>query len=96
MRRRSVSPQRESPELAAAKRRAAAEAVAVGLELVDEPSERRAVAEAEADDVERDTGERAEARLAASAFDSFLHADERRQQAASAFDVPDAVELGHG
>jgi hypothetical protein len=92
----SFSLQCESPELAAPKRRAAAEAVAVRLELVDESPERRAVAQAEADDVERGSGERADPRLPAASVDPLLHADERRQQAASAFDVPDTVELGHG
>ena len=72
----------ESPELASSKRGAAEEALTVRFELVDERLERRAVAEAQTLDVERDAPQRAEARRAAGAFDSLLYADERRQQAA--------------
>jgi hypothetical protein len=92
----SLSCQCESPEHAAAKRRASAEAVAVWLELVDEAAEGRAVVEAEAGDVERDTRQRPALRLAAGPVDALPHADERRQQAATAFHVPVTVELGHG
>src|SRR3954447_20374125 len=86
----------ESPELPSPKRGAAAVAVTVGLELVDEPAERCAVAEAEAVHIERNAHERADPGLAARPVDALLHADERRQQAASAIHVPDTVELGHG
>jgi hypothetical protein len=92
----SFACQCESPELAAPKRRSSTEAVAVRLELVDEAAEGRAVAEAEAVDVEGHPGERAAGRLAAGSLDALLHADERGQQAASALHVPDTVELGHG
>jgi hypothetical protein len=92
----SFSSQCESPELTASKRRAPSEALAVRLELVDEAAERRAVAEAEADDVERRSRQRPARRLAAGAVDALPHADERREQAASALQVPDTVELGHG
>src|SRR6266536_666651 len=86
----------ESPELASAKRRAAEVAVVKGLELVDEGLQRRPVAETEAAYVEGAAEERAEPRLAALARDAFVHADERREQAAQARDVPDAVEVAHG
>jgi hypothetical protein len=92
----SFACQCESPELTAAKRGSAAEAVAVRLELVDEPAERRAVAEAETDDVEGHPRQPPVRRLAAVPMDAFPHADERRQQAASALHVPLTVELGHG
>src|SRR5437763_863500 len=85
----------ESPELASAKRGAAREAVAVRLELVDEALKGRPVAQAEAVNVKWNAGERAQPGLASLPFDSLLHADERRQQAASPLHVPDAVQLGH-
>jgi hypothetical protein len=92
----SFSSESESPELASSKRGSADIAVAVRLELVDEAAERRSVAQAEAVDVERDAGERADPGLAAASCDALLDPDERRQQAASTLHVPDAVELGHG
>jgi hypothetical protein len=93
----SLSPSEcESPERASSKRGAASEAVALGLELVHESPERSAVAEAEAVHVERNAHQGADPRLAAGALDALLHAEQRRQQAATALHVPDTVELGHG
>src|SRR3954466_2908553 len=92
----SFSCQCESPELASAKRRASAKAVAVGLELVDEAAEGRAVVEAETGDIERGTRQRPALRLAAGSVNALPHADERRQQAAAAFHVPVTIELAHG
>src|SRR3954468_6055527 len=92
----SLSCQCESPELAAAKRRPPAEAVAVGLELVDEAAEGRAVVKAETGDIEGGTRQRPALRLAAGSVNALPYADERRQQAAAAFHVPVTIELGHG
>jgi hypothetical protein len=92
----SFSCQCESPELAASKRRAPAEAVTVRLELVDEAAEGSAVVEAETDDVEGHPRQPPARRLAAGALNLLPHADERRQQTASALHVPDTVELWHG
>src|SRR3954463_1726385 len=92
----SFSCQCESPELASAKRRPSAKAVAVGLELVDEAAEGRAVVEAETGDIERGTRQRPALRLAAGPVDALPHAGERRQKAAAALHVPVTVELGHG
>src|SRR5439155_17839123 len=82
-------------ESAAAKRRSSEVAVAGRLELVDEALERRPVVQVAADDVERDTEQRADPRLAARAMDALLDADHRREDAADALHVPDAVELAH-
>src|SRR3954470_4551348 len=92
----SFSCQCESPELASAKRRPSAKAVAVGLELVDEAAEGRAVVEAEAGDIERGTRQRPALRLAAGSVNALPHADARRQQAVGASPVPVPIGLGHG
>src|SRR5581483_9587862 len=89
------SPHDELAELAASKRRSPLNHLAGRLELVDEAAERAAVAQRQADDVERRAGERPEARRAGRARDLLPHRDERRQHAAEALDVPDAVELAH-
>src|SRR3954468_20491782 len=92
----SFSCQCESPELASAKRRASAKAVAVGLELVDEAAEGRAVVKAEAGDIERGTRQRPALRPPAGPGNALPTADERRQQAAAALRVPGTIDLGHG
>ena len=83
-------------EFAAAKRRPAKVVVAGRLELVDEALKRRPVVQVAADDVERNAEEGTDPRLAARARDALLDADHRREDAADALHVPDAVELAHG
>jgi hypothetical protein len=53
------------------------------------------IAELQPDDVKRDAGDVADARLAAAPVDALANAHERRQQPSGAADVPGAVELGH-
>jgi hypothetical protein len=68
----------------------------VRLEDVDEAGERRAVVQFQPDDVERHADQAArEQRLTVRAVDLLADADQRRQEAAAAPDVPDSVELGH-
>jgi hypothetical protein len=88
--------ERESPELAAAKRCAAAVALAVRLELVDEALERLAVVEPEAADVERNAEERPDPGLSAGAGDALLDPHERREEPSEPYHVPDTVQLAHG
>jgi hypothetical protein len=87
--------QLELAELAAAKRRPPAIAVAVGLELVDEAAERSAIAQREPDDVERRARQATELRRTCAPCDLLANADHRRQRAADAFDIPGSVELFH-
>src|SRR5690349_11284425 len=75
--------------------RTAAKDVAVTLEVVDEECERRAIAEREAVDVERDPRGAEKGRRARRAVDALAHADERRQRTGHPPDDPGAVELAH-
>jgi hypothetical protein len=80
-------------ELAAGEERAAAKAVAVGFELVDETG-REAVPKPATLDGERES-QRPESRDPFEACDPLAHADERREGATRAADDPFAVELDH-
>jgi hypothetical protein len=87
--------QLELAELPPAKHRAAAVAMLLALEQVDEADERRAVAKRQPDDVERHARQRADLRRARCAGDPLAHPEQRRQRAAGALDLPDPFELSH-
>ena len=87
--------QLELAELPAAKHRAAAVALFVALEHVDEADERRAVAERHPDHVEWHPWQRADVRRPRTTRDLLAHPGQWRQRPADPLDLPDPVELSH-